>query len=444
MGRPGRAEAVALPARFEFIQFGRDNVLEKRLRKTRGRPRLELNEALGPLFVAVVKTGLGVEFWKHKTRVLAALVDELALVKLDDGRALGDSDGASICVVTVEVTINVGAVTVDSRAVGGLDLDVVVWSILVVRVWNQRQIGVAVGVARSNNQRSPVTNTRRRVTPDTSVLDRDTGIVNVVLSRSLASLPVVVVVLIDNTQWSLSTGLQQGWNNHVLGTWVVGSAESNILVDAGLNVATVVTPLTQVVGVGVRFVEVSVFAVETTDRLTVGWLGGWVLGFRHTCLTSVRTVESVLTRRRGGTILLHDGSPSTESKPVDGNDTLTRWEVGTFDGAILKLLGWVRKVAKVTADGRGARAGSRAGTGAGVRAGAGAGGSASLRRRGGRGCLRGGRSRGSVRAVGGWNGSLGIQSGQLAVRINNYGVGHVDDSSLSLVVVVLVRHRSSQ
>lgn len=231
-----------------------------------------------------------------------------------------------------------------------LDLDVVVRSNSVVRVWNQGQVSVTTGETSAENNWGPVTNTGTVSTPDTTVLNRDTGVVDVVLSRGLAASPSVVVVGIDNRNRSCGAGLQQGRDVHILGTWVVGSADGDVLLDVGNKGGGLFTPGTQEVGVRVGSVQLTVFTVQAAHGDTVGRLFRWPLGLGHTSLTSVRTVETVLTHLGGVTVLVHDGSETTGQTrdPVDTNNTLASRQGATVMDTILELNSRVNERRKIT------------------------------------------------------------------------------------------------
>ncbi|KAH3660030.1 hypothetical protein OGAPHI_007235 [Ogataea philodendri] len=175
-------------------------------------------------------------------------------------RALVNS--ASVGAVTRERTVDVRTIAIDSRAISSLDLDIVVRSILVVRVWNQRKVSVSVSVTGTENQWSPVTDTGTFITPDATILNRNTGVVDIVLSGSLSIFPVVVAVLFDNTERLLRTTFKQSWHNHVFGTWVVSSAESNRVGNLRLDTSGLLTPRTQVVGIRVGLVQYPSSQVE--------------------------------------------------------------------------------------------------------------------------------------------------------------------------------------
>lgn len=152
---------------------------------------------------------------------------------------------------------------------GGFDLDVEVWSFFVVWVRNDGQVSDTIGVTSTQDNWGPVTDTGAIGTPDTTVLYRNTSVVDVVLSRGLLTLPLVVGVLLDDVDWFGGTGANDGGDDHVLGTWVIGTANSD---GAGNLVDGLGGPLaffTQAVGVSVGTVQLTVLTVQPTNGSTV-------------------------------------------------------------------------------------------------------------------------------------------------------------------------------
>ena len=246
------------------------------------------------------------------------------------GGTRSNRNGTTVTATTTRVvTIDVRTLTVNRSAISSFNLNGVVWSVLIVWVWNDRQVSDTVNVTGTQDDWGPVTDTRTSSTPDTTIFDGNTGIVNIVLGGSSLSLPFVVGVLVNNGNWFIGVSLDDSWNNHVFGTWVVSSTQGDSGVLLVHGVGGLAAPFTQVLGVLVGTVQLTVLTQQTTDGLTVRRLLVWPLSLGHTGLTSVRTVETVLTRVGGVTVHIHDGGPATHADPVNCNDTLAGWEVRT-------------------------------------------------------------------------------------------------------------------
>lgn len=239
--------------------------------------------------------------------------DKSRLVENELTTAQGNGHSTSVCAVSVVAAVAVDTVSVYRRATVSDNLDVVVGRRAIVWVGNQRKVRDTVGVPGTKVQRSPVTDTRARSTPNASVLLRNSGVVDVKLSRRLHSSPVEVVVGVNTGQGAGGARVHDGWNDHVLSTWVVGLTNGNATGQLRGNYSLVDTPFTQVLGGGVGSVQEATFTGQATDRDTVARLVGRPLSLGHTWLTSVRAVSALGTGATGRSVCVVDTRPSTET-----------------------------------------------------------------------------------------------------------------------------------
>lgn len=271
-----------------------------------------------------------------KKEILASLIKN----KLTTSRS--HSDSTTISTVTVVGTIAVNTVSVYRRATIGNNLDVEVSWRAVVWVWNQREVGNASGVTSTEVQRSPVTDTSRSRTPSTSLLLRNTSIVDIVLSRSLHASPVEVVVRVDTGQRRGRAWVNNGWDNHVLGTRVISLTDGNTARQLRADNSFVNTSLTQVLGILVGSVQETTLTDQTTHGNTVTRLVAWPLSLGHTWLTGIRAVRALSTRTTSRSVRVVDTRPTTESQVVKSDDTVSaRWELRARDGTILE---WTSRI----------------------------------------------------------------------------------------------------
>ncbi|KAH3667216.1 hypothetical protein OGAPHI_002865 [Ogataea philodendri] len=124
----------------------------------------------------------------------------------------------------------------------GFNFDLEVCGIVVVWIWNQGQVCGSRSVTGTKIQWSPVSNSTSRSSPHTAIFIGNTCIVNVVLSRCLLTLPLVVRIFVNNRQDTLATSLHNSWNDHILGSRVIGSANSDGLVKLRHHSSGVFTP----------------------------------------------------------------------------------------------------------------------------------------------------------------------------------------------------------
>lgn len=123
------------------------------------------------------------EFSDDKRRLKTKSTKEMnCLVKDKRGRARGDGDSTTIGSRTGVYTILQLTVTIDGGTFVGDNLDVVVWWGIVVWVWNDGQVSDTVSVAGAKNHWSPVSDTGTGLTPNTTIFNRHTSVVDVVLS----------------------------------------------------------------------------------------------------------------------------------------------------------------------------------------------------------------------------------------------------------------------
>lgn len=146
------------------------------------------------------------------------------------------------------------------------------------QVLEDGDVGDAIGsLTNTKNGGSPVTSTAgsSRAVPDTTVLDRKTLGVDVVLSGGGQAGPVVVVVLAGVGDFNALTGSGKGSNGHALGTRVISSASGDLNVQVVLNGNTTLTrDAKSLVGVAGKLEVPVAVAVKTANGLLGGTLGG--------------------------------------------------------------------------------------------------------------------------------------------------------------------------
>ena len=235
------------------------------------------------------------------------------LVKDKVSRAGGDGNGTTVRAGASVNTIFIRAGTIDGGAVSSHNLDVEIWGILVVWVWNNGQVSDTISVTSAQDNWGPVTDTGAFSTPNTPIFHRDTGVVDVVLGRSLLTLPLIVRVLLDDVDWLGGTSANNSRNDHIFGTWIVRTTNSNRARNLVDNLGRTLTFLTQPAGVGVGTVQLAVLTVQTTNGSTIRRLLRRPLSFGVAWRTSIRTVVSILTGGGCVTVHVHDGSPAAQT-----------------------------------------------------------------------------------------------------------------------------------
>lgn len=232
---------------------------------------------------------------------------------------------------------NIGALQADN-------LDVVVGGSPVVGVRNQRKISQTASSTSTENDGGPVTDTRTLSTPDAALLNRDTSVVDVVLRRSLTTLPSEVLVRVDNGAASIGLRLQPSGTVHVLRARVVSTTNGDALVNLGkearANVILLLVPLTQSLLVRVSAVQLTTTAFETTNSGTRTGLVGGPLGLGHTSGTRVGAEVTILAGLGGLGVGVHHRSPTTLQTvdPIDGDNTITSGDLVTRVDAVLEFL----------------------------------------------------------------------------------------------------------
>jgi hypothetical protein len=130
-------------------------------------------------------------------------------------------------------------------------------------------------------------------------------------------------------QFEDRAGLREKWNDHVLRSWVVGSANWDSLGKRILDVDISVALDAKSVDVAVGLVKLSILAKQATVRLATSGLEVRPLSLGVTRWASIRAKTTLLTIWLGSTtnMSLLDTSPLVVTDPFDWDSSVLRWEV---------------------------------------------------------------------------------------------------------------------
>lgn len=203
-------------------------------------------------------------------------------------------------------------------------------------------------LANTHVDRSPVTLVGASSTPLAGIVNRDTSRINVVLSRGGQVVPDVVLASIRVGEGVGLTWLGVQWDSLALGTWIISSADGNILAEFVGNVNISDARCAEMGLFGSAQFKLSVgVAVQATDGLASGALGGWPLGLlitggasigaervsgtaRATSNTGVDQRDGRSARRVVWDLLNTDPVAKTQVRNL--NWSVSRGEVGAVNG----------------------------------------------------------------------------------------------------------------
>lgn len=256
--------------------------------------------------------------------------------------ARGDQAG-----VVVEVAISVIAAGVAQVVTNQLDLEVKVGTGGRL-VLEHGQPGGAGRVANTQVHRGPVTDGLGAVTPLATSLGGNALVVDVVLSGGGLALPLEVGGTVGAGQGVLLSSESGQRNGLGLSTGVVGTANCNLGAEVVANVDTTSTLNAESFVFSVGEIELAVLALQTTDGLASGTLGGGPLGLLVTGGTGVRAHGAAGARVTGdsghdladhgvgnGDVL--DTRVTTEAEVVKGDGTVVGGEGATVNLTIGEL-----------------------------------------------------------------------------------------------------------
>ena len=259
------------------------------------------------------------------------------------------SGRAALVQVCTTAVLAVGVLAGAAHAIT-LDLDGEVELLVRGRgVLKDREPGGTVAVAVTKVERSEVTPWVGGGPPLAGLLDRDTGWVNVVLSGSAGSLPLVVVVGRWASQVAGRTWLGVDWDGLRFGTRVVSTAHSDVLRELVLNKDGDLLSTLHAEALGHAWVgemELAILALNASNGLASRALGGGPLRLLVTRWAGVGAVVALragptrgdsldvgeATSNLAGAVL--DTGPSTKIKPVNSNSAVLRGESRAVDLAV--------------------------------------------------------------------------------------------------------------
>jgi hypothetical protein len=193
------------------------------------------------------------------------------------------------------------AVTHDALALLAADAtnyrDVVVGGLLIVGVLGDGDPDLTTLLSGTEDVRCPVPNLTTFFTPEAPILDANTSIVDIVLGGGGTTLPCVGTrgVGIRSSKNLLCARITLQRNNHVLGSRIIGTADSHHITQLVLNSDTTSTGLTQVLGIRASKGEETVLAEKPTVTLTRSRLFCRPLTLAEPRGASVRTKSALFT-----------------------------------------------------------------------------------------------------------------------------------------------------